>query len=67
MLEIILVLILCCVCAIFQFDLQVSCGLTHSAVLTDDGALYVWGKNMDGQLGTGDRRPHVCACWIFAA
>jgi RCC1-like G exchanging factor-like protein len=32
----------------------VRCGLNTSAVIMDDGTLYMWGKNNYGQLGTGD-------------
>ncbi|XP_021913956.1 uncharacterized protein LOC110827029 isoform X3 [Zootermopsis nevadensis] len=35
---------------------QVSCGCHHSALLTRDGDLYVWGRNLDGQLGNGTRK-----------
>jgi alpha-tubulin suppressor-like RCC1 family protein len=34
---------------------KVSAGLWSSAGLTDDGKLYTWGYNSDGQLGLGDR------------
>lgn len=33
-----------------------SCGWSHVAVIRDDGALYTWGLNFDGQLGTGNTR-----------
>lgn len=32
---------------------QVAAGLWHTACLTLDGAVYAWGSNADGQLGTG--------------
>lgn len=32
---------------------QVAPGLWHTACLTEDGGLYTWGGNADGQLGTG--------------
>ncbi|XP_049853132.1 uncharacterized protein LOC126334689 isoform X3 [Schistocerca gregaria] len=35
---------------------QLSCGCHHSALLTSNGTLYVWGRNLDGQLGTGSRK-----------
>lgn len=34
---------------------QVSCGESHTCCITASGAMYVWGSNLDGQLGTGDR------------
>ena len=37
--------------------LQVSCGLDHTAALTDSGSVLTWGSNKEGQLGhrpTGD-------------
>ena len=34
---------------------QVSAGNGHNAAVDTQGALWVWGNNMDGQLGTGDR------------
>lgn len=37
-------------------DWQVSCGCHHSALLTREGVLYVWGRNLDGQLGSGTRK-----------
>ena len=32
---------------------QVACGKAHTAALTDSGALYCWGRNFEGQCGTG--------------
>ncbi len=32
---------------------QVACGNAHSAVLDQEGNLYLWGANRKGQLGTG--------------
>lgn len=31
----------------------VACGGAHSAAVCDDGGLYTWGKNQNGQLGHG--------------
>jgi alpha-tubulin suppressor-like RCC1 family protein len=34
---------------------KVVCGYAHTMALSDVGALYVWGANSYGQLGTGNR------------
>ncbi|XP_059167595.1 uncharacterized protein LOC131949741 [Physella acuta] len=34
----------------------VACGSLHSLLLTEDGGVYVWGRNLEGQLGTGSRQ-----------
>ncbi len=34
---------------------SIFCGLNSSAVIMDDGCLYMWGKNRYGTLGTGDK------------
>jgi alpha-tubulin suppressor-like RCC1 family protein len=34
-------------------------GGQHSAALTRDGAVYAWGDNRSGQLGTGDTAQHA--------
>jgi alpha-tubulin suppressor-like RCC1 family protein len=31
----------------------VACGDTHTLVTTDDGVLYAFGRNQNGQLGLG--------------
>lgn len=39
---------------------QVCCGSLHTILLSDDGGLFVWGRNLEGQLGTGSRQDEVC-------
>eukprot|EP00656_Telonema_subtile_P054896 TRINITY_DN8312_c0_g1_i2.p1 TRINITY_DN8312_c0_g1~~TRINITY_DN8312_c0_g1_i2.p1 ORF type:complete len:412 (-),score=94.36 TRINITY_DN8312_c0_g1_i2:106-1341(-) len=35
---------------------SVSCGWYHTLAVTEDGRLFSWGLNEDGQLGTGETR-----------
>ncbi|XP_052768315.1 uncharacterized protein LOC128208770 [Mya arenaria] len=35
---------------------QVVCGSFHSCLLTKNGEVYTWGRNLDGQLGNGTRQ-----------
>lgn len=35
------------------------CGSTSSMLLTEDGEVFAWGKNYDGQLGLGHRLEQV--------
>jgi len=35
---------------------SVKCGSLFSAALTEDGRLYMWGDNTEGQLGVGNRQ-----------
>ncbi|XP_055882453.1 uncharacterized protein LOC106072788 isoform X4 [Biomphalaria glabrata] len=35
---------------------KVCCGSLHSVLLTEDGSVYLWGRNLEGQLGTGSRQ-----------
>ncbi|XP_034951162.1 uncharacterized protein ca [Chelonus insularis] len=35
---------------------QISTGCHHSALLTKDGTVYCWGRNVDGQIGNGSRK-----------
>jgi len=37
----------------------VSAGELHSSAVSSDGDIYSWGDGFCGQLGHGDRRPHV--------
>lgn len=32
---------------------QIACGLKHTVALTNNGELYAWGSNNEGQLGLG--------------
>lgn len=34
--------------------MKVDCGAFHTGALNEYGALFTWGKNGRGQLGTGD-------------
>ncbi|XP_076290430.1 RCC1 and BTB domain containing protein claret [Lasioglossum baleicum] len=35
---------------------QISTGCHHNALVTKDGSLYAWGRNLDGQIGNGTKR-----------
>ena len=37
-----------------MINLQIVGGLSYVLALTDDGLLYAWGYNNNGQLGTGN-------------
>ncbi|RAL45775.1 hypothetical protein DM860_009639 [Cuscuta australis] len=39
-----------------EFVREISAGCYHVAVLTSKGNVYSWGRGMNGQLGTGDRK-----------
>lgn len=34
---------------------DISCGMSHSALITDTGSLYTWGKGLEHQLGHGNK------------
>lgn len=36
---------------------QVSCGTAHCVASLEDGSVYAWGANKNGQLGCGNRSP----------
>ncbi|XP_071855799.1 RCC1 and BTB domain containing protein claret [Bombus fervidus] len=36
--------------------IRISAGCHHNALMTKDGSLYMWGRNLDGQIGNGSRR-----------
>ncbi|CAD5226815.1 unnamed protein product [Bursaphelenchus xylophilus] len=38
---------------------QISCGYNHSALLTQDGEIYTWGKGLDKQLGHGTKTDKI--------
>ncbi|XP_053987652.1 uncharacterized protein LOC128881032 [Hylaeus volcanicus] len=35
---------------------QISTGCHHNALVTKNGSLYTWGRNLDGQIGNGTKR-----------
>lgn len=35
---------------------QISTGCHHNALVTKDGSLYTWGRNLDGQVGNGSKQ-----------
>ncbi|MBQ8162253.1 MAG: hypothetical protein IJ083_16120 [Clostridia bacterium] len=37
---------------------QVACGYGHCLARTSDGRVYGWGRNSNGQIGTGDRKAY---------
>ncbi|XP_062852464.1 probable E3 ubiquitin-protein ligase HERC3 [Trichomycterus rosablanca] len=41
--------------------IQVACGNQHSMALTNDGQLFLWGQNTNGQLGLGKDEPKSLA------
>ena len=46
--------------------LQIVCGYAHTMALSDEGALYAWGANSYGQLGTGNKANIVTPIRIAA-
>ena len=38
---------------------QIVCGYAHTMALSDEGALFAWGANSYGQLGTGNKANNV--------
>ncbi|XP_075873601.1 RCC1 and BTB domain-containing protein 1-like [Nelusetta ayraudi] len=45
---------------------QVVSGYCHCLALTDQGLLYAWGSNTNGQLGTGNRSNHFSPVKVMA-
>lgn len=41
---------------------QVSCGAFHTAVVTESGEVFTWGKGKSGRLGHGDTRGRPLPC-----
>lgn len=41
---------------------HIAAGSGHSAAVTEDGALYTWGKGTYGRLGHGECAPVSMAC-----
>lgn len=44
--------------------IQVSCGAFHTAVVTESGELFTWGKGKAGRLGHGDIRDRPLPCEV---
>ena len=42
-------------------------GYSHSAAVTEDGALWTWGQNEDGQSGLGDRQRRLVQTQVAMA
>jgi len=38
---------------------EIACGEYHNFVLTADGDVYAWGRNMSGELGIGNTGDHL--------
>ncbi|XP_052121227.1 uncharacterized protein LOC113205965 [Frankliniella occidentalis] len=38
---------------------EVACGCHHSSLVTEEGRVYTWGRNIDGQLGHSGRKEAV--------
>jgi alpha-tubulin suppressor-like RCC1 family protein len=45
--------------AALPYFVRACCGMAHSAALTDDGRVFVWGANARAQLGLDDREPRL--------
>lgn len=41
---------------------SISCGYNHSALLTQAGELFTWGKALDKQLGHGTKTDKATPC-----
>lgn len=39
-----------------MLPVRIQCGGQHSLAITNDGALFAWGRGKEGQLGLGDRQ-----------
>uniref|UniRef100_A0A7N0U0P0 RCC1-like domain-containing protein n=1 Tax=Kalanchoe fedtschenkoi TaxID=63787 RepID=A0A7N0U0P0_KALFE len=39
--------------------IQIAAGYHHSAAISADGELYLWGKNLNGQLGLGKKSENI--------
>lgn len=42
-----------------HFVVDASCGSSHSACITNKGALFTWGKGRYGRLGHNDNENHL--------
>ena len=54
--------------------MSVACGAGHTAALSKDGELFMWGRGRHGQLGRGERTesqasklvvPEVRSCYVY--
>ena len=45
---------------------QLVCGYAHTLALSDEGALFTWGSNSYGQLGTDSKANQLCPVRIAA-
>ena len=46
---------------------MIAAGAYHSAALTADGLVWLWGRGKDGQLGNGERRDSFLPCAPMAS
>ena len=49
-----------------KFCKQIACGQTSSMSLTDEGELFAWGYNGNGQLGIGSNTNQPTPCKVFS-
>lgn len=53
-------------CDMYFVTTQVVSGYSHCLALTDQGQVYAWGSNINGQLGTGNRTNHFSPIRVMA-
>ncbi|CAH1401548.1 unnamed protein product [Nezara viridula] len=54
------------VCLSTKVVVEVACGSHHSVVLTNEGEVYGWGYNGNGQLGNGNNVNQLNPCRVMA-